>query len=71
MMCQHNNEIWQTIYEPQDTTNKMTCAPSEDSHQPGHPPSLIRVDKKAMIRNGYNPVPHPALNTKRERNTYN
>ena len=23
--------------------NKMTCAPSEDSHQPGHPPSLIRV----------------------------
>ena len=24
-------------------TNKMTCAPSEDSDQPGHPPSLIRV----------------------------
>ena len=23
-------------------TNKMTCAPSEDSNQPGHPPSLIR-----------------------------
>ena len=22
---------------------KMTCAPSEDSDQPGHPPSLIRV----------------------------
>ena len=21
----------------------MACAPSEDSHQPGHPPSLIRV----------------------------
>ena len=32
------------IYEPQhDKTNKMTCAPSEDSDQPGHPPSLIRV----------------------------
>ena len=31
-------------YEPQhDKTNKMTCAPSEDSDQPGHPPSLIRV----------------------------
>ena len=24
-------------------TNKMTCAPSEDSDQPVHPPSLIRV----------------------------
>ena len=28
---------------PHDKTNKMTCAPSEDSDQPGHPPSLIRV----------------------------
>ena len=26
-----------------DKTNKMTCAPSKDSDQPGHPPSLIRV----------------------------
>ena len=26
-----------------DKTNKITCAPSEDSDQPGHPPSLIRV----------------------------
>ena len=26
-----------------DKTNKMTCAPSEDSDQSGHPPSLIRV----------------------------
>ena len=24
-------------------TNKMTCAPSKDSDQPGHPPSLIRL----------------------------
>ena len=30
--------------EPQhDKNNEMTCAPSEDSGQPGHPPSLIRV----------------------------
>ena len=28
---------------PHDKTNKMTCEPSEDSDQPGHPPSLIRV----------------------------
>ena len=33
-----------TVYEPPyDKTNKMTYAPSEDSDQPGHPPSLIRV----------------------------
>ena len=24
-------------------TNKMVCAPTEDSDQPGHPPSLIGV----------------------------
>ena len=28
---------------PHDKTNKMICAPSEDSDQPGHPPNLIRV----------------------------
>ena len=36
-----------------DETNKMACAPSEDSDQPGHPPSLIWVFavrmKKAWI----------------------
>ena len=26
-----------------DKTNKMACTPSEDSDQPGRPPSLIRV----------------------------
>ena len=26
-----------------DKTYKMVCVPSEDSDQPGHPPSLIRV----------------------------
>ena len=31
-------------FEPPHTkTNKMTFVPSEDSDQPGHPPSLIRV----------------------------
>ena len=31
-------------YEPRhDKTNKVECAPSEDSDQPGHSPSLIRV----------------------------
>ena len=33
-----------SIFEPpHDKTNNMTCAPSKDSDQPGHPPSLIRV----------------------------
>ena len=32
-----------TYEPPHDKTNKMPCAPSEDSDQPGHPPSLIRV----------------------------
>ena len=45
-----------TINEPpHDKTNKMACAPSEDSDQPGHPPSLIGVFavrmKKAWVLN--------------------
>ena len=31
------------IEPPDDKINKMACAPSEDSDQPGHPHSLIRV----------------------------
>ena len=43
-----------TTTEPlRDKTNKMACAPSEDSDQPGHPPSLFRVYavrlKKALV----------------------
>ena len=34
----------QSVREPpHDKTNKMACAPSDDSDQPGHSPSLIRV----------------------------
>ena len=29
--------------QPHDKTNKMACTPSEDSNQPEHPPSLVRV----------------------------
>ena len=36
-MSVHSNE------PPHDKTNKMACAPSEESDQPGHPPSLFRV----------------------------
>ena len=41
-----------SMYEPpHDKTNKMTCAPSEDSDHPGHLPNLIRVFcmKKAWV----------------------
>ena len=34
---------WSQNELPHDKTNKMTCAPSEDSDQSGHQPSLIRV----------------------------
>ena len=40
----HNSNVIVDIIELQhNKTNKMTCASSEDSDQPGHPPSLIRV----------------------------
>ena len=35
---------------PHGKTNKMVCAPSEDSDQPGHPPSLIKSLRCALIR---------------------
>ena len=35
---------------PHDKTNKMACAPSEDSDQPGHPPSLIPTERTAKTR---------------------
>ena len=39
-----------TFEPPRDKTNKMICAPSEDSDQPGHPPSLISLRmKKAWV----------------------
>ena len=42
--CFFRSNSGQTIIEPpHDKTNQMACAPSEDSAQPGHSPSLIRV----------------------------
>ena len=41
---------------PHDKTNEMACAPSEDSDQPGYPPSLIRVFAVRMTRVGGCPV---------------
>ena len=42
--CWYRTVPWSDRNElPNDKTNKMACAPREDSVQPGHPPSLIRV----------------------------
>ena len=38
-MMRNNHGIWITTWQNQQNV----CAPSEDSNQPGHPPSLIRV----------------------------
>ena len=43
--------IQRDILEPRhDKTNKLTCTPSEDSDQPGHPPSLIRAFAVRMTK---------------------
>ena len=38
---------------PHGKTNIMTCAPSEDSDQPVHPPSLIRVFAVRSVRSSW------------------
>ena len=32
---------------------------------------MLKVNEKAMVMNRYNRIPHPTLDTKWERNTYN
>ena len=39
-----------TNKQEHDKTNKMACAPSEDSDQPGHPHSLIGVFVVRLIK---------------------
>ena len=45
LFCKENKEMsfleFLPYEPPHDKTNKMVCAPSEDSDQPGHPLSLI------------------------------
>ena len=40
--------------------NKMTCAPSKDSDQPGHPPGLIRVFTMGFM-GSWGPIPSSGL----------
>ena len=45
----YNVLLYHKIYEhAHDKTNEMTCAPSEDSDQPGHLPSLIKAFAVSM-----------------------
>ena len=43
LFCFMSSTFTLTYESCHDKTNKMACVPSEDSDQPGHPPSLIRV----------------------------
>ena len=40
---------------PHDKTNKIACAPSKDSDQPGHPPSLACAPSKDSDQPGHPP----------------
>ena len=42
-MFLHEKNVILIIEPPHDKTNKTACAPSKDSDQPGHPPSLISL----------------------------
>ena len=42
LSCDEGRVFLLKVEAPQDKTNKMACAPSEDSDQPGHLLSLIR-----------------------------
>ena len=48
MFGSHWNTPCYKIESLHDKTNKMTIASSEDSNQPGHPPSLMRVFAVSM-----------------------
>ena len=38
------------LFEPElDKTNKITCAPSKDTNQPGHAPSLIQTGALCVL----------------------
>ena len=51
MWDREDTEVWQKKAQMSRLMTKPTkeCAPSEDSDQPGHPPSLIRVFAVCMM----------------------
>ena len=57
-----NPKKWNTFEPPRDKTKKVGSAPSEDSDQPGHLPSLIRVFTVRMKKAWFLSYP---LNTQR------
>ena len=50
---------------------KMHIANTDVIFCDGRRIKTIKLDEKATLSNRYNPIPHPALDTKWERKTYN
>ena len=44
------NEFWKLISTEPKHDNKITCVPCEDSHQPGHSPSLISLRSAVRMK---------------------
>ena len=61
----------QRPYKGQKQQTQFDRETGKCSRPPNNISFIYNADKKAMIRNRYNQIPHPALNTKRERDTYN
>ena len=51
-----------TLELSHDKSNKIVCAPNEDSDQPGHPPSLIRIFAVRMKKSWVLSYPLHAVN---------
>ena len=60
-----------TFARPQGRCWKMHIANTDVTFCDGPRIKTIKLDEKATLKNRYNPIPHPVLDTKRERNTYN
>ena len=61
-----NLHVTNTFEPPHDKTNKMACAPSEDSDQPGHPPSHEAAHLSSNFKRMSTlsaAVPSPAIST--------
>ena len=60
-----------TFARPREKCWKMHIANTDVTFCDGPRIIKIKLDEKATLRNRYNPIPHPALHTKWEKNTYN
>ena len=49
-ICRHNGKLCRPLWAALWQNQQCGCAPSEDSDQPGHPPSLGFVTRRLIIR---------------------